>query len=99
MEYGFNRLSKGDDIGREMKDGYPDPRKEYFKFMFTRHPLDRLASGYLDKCVKEHGYRLPVIRMKVSSCHNPRKQYYEILPQLRAARVVLVGFTTILPIM
>ena len=46
---GFNRLAIGPEAHREKKDNLPDPRKEYYKFMIVRHPMERLASAYLDK--------------------------------------------------
>ena len=34
---------------REVSDDIPDPRTDYFKFIQVRHPLERLASAYVDK--------------------------------------------------
>ena len=45
----INRLSRGSYIYRELKDGLPNPRTEYYKFMVVRHPLERLASAYFGR--------------------------------------------------
>ena len=47
----------------ETEYGLPDPRKDYFKFLIMRHPLERLASGYLDR----------LIRIKSSKLHKQIK--------------------------
>ena len=59
---GINRLSIGSEAHREKtKDGLPDPREEYYKFVVVRHPLERLASAYLDK-VNGKKERLSVVK-------------------------------------
>ena len=47
-EFGINVLSSGGGR-REVSDDIPDPRTDYFKFIQVRHPLERLASAYVDK--------------------------------------------------
>ena len=48
-DLGLNRLSRGNDTHRETKDGLPDPRTEYYKYIVVRHPLERIASAYNDR--------------------------------------------------
>ena len=61
---GINHLSVGSEAHREIKDGLPDPRVEYYKFVVVRHPLERLASAYLDK-VKDKMDKGAAIQIKV----------------------------------
>ena len=64
-EFGINLLANGDD-GREVRDGLPDPRLEYYKFLIARHPLERLASAYLDKVARNKPGKRPCVkRIKV----------------------------------
>ena len=61
-ELGFNHVSIGEDSHRETKDGLPDPRLKYYKFMIVRHPLERLASAFLDKVVDPSPNDLPDVK-------------------------------------
>ena len=51
MKYGFQRLSRGSTTGNEAAYHLPNPREKYFKFVMVRHPLQRLASAYLNQMV------------------------------------------------
>ena len=49
FRYGYSRLSRRTSAHTETRYGLPDPRHHYYKFLVARHPLDRLASAYLNQ--------------------------------------------------
>ena len=51
-ELGFKCLSVHPRKHMETEYGLPDPRKEYYKFLIMRHPLERLASDYWDRLIR-----------------------------------------------
>lgn len=51
---GFSRLSRGSDAHNEVRLGLPDPRAHYFKFLVVRHPLERLASGFMNQVNRDN---------------------------------------------
>ena len=65
-KFGYNMLSYSPDTHREVRDGLPDPRTEYFKFIQARHPLERLASGYISR-VKGFGDVVKASQIPVST--------------------------------
>ena len=57
-------------------------KKHYFKFMFVRHPLERLISAYEDKVVKADHPSLRYLRKSIFITHEDihiRNKTYELL--------------------
>ena len=70
-ELGFNRLSNDPTKQHiETEYGLKDPRNEYYKFAIVRHPLERLASGYLDKVLGSKKGSKTRTSIKVTTEHN-----------------------------
>ncbi|XP_037072010.1 carbohydrate sulfotransferase 14-like [Pollicipes pollicipes] len=57
-------------------------KKQYFKFMFVRHPLERLISAYEDKVVRANHPSLLALRRSILATHEDlyiRQRVYELL--------------------
>ena len=78
---GINRLSKTRESHREVNDGLPEPREDYFRLMQVRHPLERLASAYYSEVTKHdiktyHTELVKEIRVRITTT----KRYTSKLP-------------------
>ena len=61
----FNHLSRGNDTDIKRKD----PITDYYKFVIVRHPLERIASAYIDKVRgrgREHSLNIIRVRYRVT---------------------------------
>ena len=91
-------MSVGDDAHRETKDGLPDPRLKYYKFMIVRHPLERLASAYLD-LIKVHSTNVKKIKVNLYQILYLKISYGHINPLTAGADYILflIFFISTLP--
>ena len=56
-------MSSTREAHREVNDGLPDPREDYFRFIQVRHPLERLASAYYSRVKTERTALVKTIRV------------------------------------
>ncbi|XP_037073248.1 histone acetyltransferase Tip60-like [Pollicipes pollicipes] len=70
-------------LERHIKPGqFELAKKQYFKFMFVRHPLERLISAYEDKVVRANHPSLLALRRSILATHEDlyiRQRVYELL--------------------